>query len=73
MHVAAVQFDNPAVTIQFDVDSKSAAVQRKKAYAEAAQQGYWVASAHLSFPGIGHLRRQGAGYGFVPVNYSAAP
>ena len=73
MHVAAVQFDNPAVTIQFDVDSKSAAAQRKKAYAEAAKQGYWVASAHLSFPGIGHLRQQGAGYGFVPVNYSAAP
>ena len=73
MHVAAVQFENPAVTIQFDVDSKAAAAQRKKAYADAAKQGYWVASAHLSFPGIGHLRKQGAGYGFVPVNYSAAP
>ena len=28
MHVAAVQFADPAVTIQFDSDSKSAAVQR---------------------------------------------
>ena len=70
MHVAAVQFANPAVTIQFDTDSKAAAAQRKKAYAEAAKQGYWVAAAHLSFPGIGHLRIEGKAYSFVPANYS---
>jgi len=33
MHVAAVQFAEPAVTIQFDSDTKRAAPQRKKAYA----------------------------------------
>ena len=38
MHVAAVQFPNPSVTIQFDTDSKMAAAQRKKLYAEAARQ-----------------------------------
>lgn len=70
MHVAAVQFANPAVTIQFDVDSKAAAAQRKRAYAEAATQGYLVGSSHLSFPGIGHLRADGKGYRFVPLNYS---
>jgi glyoxylase-like metal-dependent hydrolase (beta-lactamase superfamily II) len=70
MHVAAVQFPKPAVTIQFDSDSKAAAAQRKKAFADAAKGGYWVASAHLPFPGIGHLRADGKGYVFVPVNYS---
>jgi len=70
MHVAAVQFARPAVTIQFDTDSRAAAVQRKKAYADAAKQGYWVAAAHLPFPGIGHLRRDGGGYAFVPANYA---
>lgn len=70
MHVAAVQFANPAVTIQFDTDSKAAALQRQRAYADAAKAGYWVAAAHLSFPGIGHLRKEGRGYVFVPVNYS---
>jgi glyoxylase-like metal-dependent hydrolase (beta-lactamase superfamily II) len=70
MHVAAVQFANPSVTIQFDTDSKSAAAQRKRAYAEAAKAGYLVGSAHLSFPGLGHLRADGKGYVFVPVNYS---
>lgn len=70
MHVAAVQFAAPAVTMQFDTDSKSAAVQRKRAYAEAASKGYLVGSAHLSFPGLGHLRAEGKGYVWVPLNYS---
>jgi glyoxylase-like metal-dependent hydrolase (beta-lactamase superfamily II) len=71
MHVAAVQFPNPAVTIRFDTDSVMAAAQRKKVFADAAAHGDWVAAAHLPFPGIGHLRAAGSGYVFVPVNYSA--
>jgi glyoxylase-like metal-dependent hydrolase (beta-lactamase superfamily II) len=73
MHVAAVQFPDPSVTIQFDTDSAAAAAARKKLFADAAGHGYWVASAHLSFPGTGHLRAAGTGYDFVPVNYSAVP
>lgn len=70
MHVAAVQFADPSVTIKFDSDSKSAATQRKKAFADAAKHGYLVAGAHLPFPGLGHLRAEGTGYVFFPVNYS---
>jgi len=70
MHVAAVQFPDPSVTIKFDSDSKAAAVQRKKAYAEAAKEGYLVAGAHLSFPAIGRIRAEGKGYVWVPLNYS---
>jgi glyoxylase-like metal-dependent hydrolase (beta-lactamase superfamily II) len=70
MHVAAVQFANPSVTIKFDTDSKSAAAARKKVYADAAAKGWWIAVAHVSFPGIGHVRKEGAGYVYVPVNYS---
>ena len=73
MHVAAVQFAQPSVTIQFDTDSKAAAIQRKKAYADAAKHGHWIAASHLAFPGIGHLRTEGAGYRFVPANYSVLP
>jgi glyoxylase-like metal-dependent hydrolase (beta-lactamase superfamily II) len=71
MHVAAVQFAEPAVTIQFDSDSPKAAEARKKAYADAAKQGYFVAVAHVSFPGIGQVRTEGTGYEWMPVNYSA--
>jgi hypothetical protein len=70
MHVAAVQFNSPATTIAFDTDSKTASAVRKAAYADAAKNGYWVAGAHLSFPGIGHIRREGAAYAFVAANYS---
>ena len=69
MHVAAVQFAQPQVTISFDVDSKPAAVERKKAYADAAQGRYLVGSAHLPFPGLGHIRAEGKGYVWVPVDY----
>jgi glyoxylase-like metal-dependent hydrolase (beta-lactamase superfamily II) len=71
MHVAAVQFAEPSVTIRFDTDSKAAAAQRKKQYADAAKQGHWVAAAHLPFPGIGHLRADGKGYNWVPANYTS--
>jgi len=70
MHVAAVQFADPAVTIRFDADSKAAAAQRKKEFADAAKRGHWVGAAHLPFPGIGHLRSEGQGYAFVPANYA---
>ncbi len=70
MHVAAVQFVNPSVTIQFDTDSRMAADQRKKVYADGAKQGFWLAVAHLPFPGIGHIRADAQGYVYVPANYS---
>jgi glyoxylase-like metal-dependent hydrolase (beta-lactamase superfamily II) len=71
VHVAAVQFSEPSVSIQFDVDSQSASMQRQHAYADAAKAGYLVGTAHLSFPGIGHVRAEGNGYAWVPVIYSA--
>jgi hypothetical protein len=35
-----------------------------------AKGGYWVSSAHLPFPGIGHLRTDGKGCVLVPANYA---
>jgi glyoxylase-like metal-dependent hydrolase (beta-lactamase superfamily II) len=70
IHVAAVQFENPEVTIQFDTDQKAAAAQRSRVFANAVKGGYLVGAAHLSFPGIGHIRKQGKGYVFEAVNYS---
>lgn len=71
MHVASVQFPEPSVVIGFDTDVKAAAIERKKAFADAAKQGYWVAGAHLSFPGIGHLRSNNEGYIWIPANYTS--
>ena len=73
MHVAAVQFAMPSVTIAFDSDPKAAAPARQKNYADAAEKGYFVAIAHVSFPGIGKLRADGKGYQWLPANYTSAP
>lgn len=69
MHVAEVQLQDPSVTIAYDVDPKAAATQRQRAFADAAERGYLVAPAHMSFPGVGHLRRDGRGYRWMPARY----
>lgn len=70
IHAQAAQFAHPEVAIRFDVDSPAAIQLRRKALADAARQGYWVAPAHVSFPGFGHVRRAGKAYAWVPANYS---
>jgi len=45
------------------------AATRKKAFADAVKGRYWVAADHISFPGVGHLRRDGAGYRWIPMIY----
>jgi glyoxylase-like metal-dependent hydrolase (beta-lactamase superfamily II) len=70
MHAATAQFPDPSVSLQFDMDLPAAVEQRKKVFADAAEHRYWVAGAHLPFPGIGHLRTNGSGYTFVHGNYT---
>lgn len=70
IHVAAVQFEHPGVTIAFDSDGKDAAASRAKVFAQAAQGGALIAAAHLQFPGMGRLKADGKRWQFVPVNYT---
>jgi glyoxylase-like metal-dependent hydrolase (beta-lactamase superfamily II) len=70
VHIGAVQFPAPAVTIEFDNDPKQAMPARKKNFADAARQGYYVAISHIAFPGIGKLRVDGRGYDWIPANYT---
>jgi glyoxylase-like metal-dependent hydrolase (beta-lactamase superfamily II) len=70
IHAGAVQFTDPLVTIDFDVDLSAAAEMRHKAFEDAVKNGYWIAAPHLSFPGLGHLRGDGKHYQWLPANYS---
>ncbi len=70
-HGDVLQFDQPDVTVDFDVDQKAAAASRAIAFAEAADQKYLVAGAHHAFPGIGHVRRDETNYDWVPLVYKA--
>jgi glyoxylase-like metal-dependent hydrolase (beta-lactamase superfamily II) len=69
LHVASVQFADPAITLKFDTDSAAARTERVRIFREAAANGEWIAAAHLPFPGLGHIRSEGKGYAFVPANY----
>jgi len=71
-HGDVLQYDQPEVTVDFDVDQKAAAASRSVAFAEAADQKYLVAGAHHAFPGIGHVRRDETNYDWVPLVYSAS-
>lgn len=70
-HGDALQYDQPQVTVSFDVDQAQAAATRALAFADAADQGYLVAGAHHAFPGIGHVRRDETNYDWVPLVYRA--
>ncbi len=71
VHVSALQFNDPNAVIRFDVDTKAGAAQRNVSYTEAAKQNYWIAAAHNSFPGIGHVKAVKKGYTWVSTNYKA--
>lgn len=70
VHVAAVQFQEPTVTISFDSDSKQAQAERIKEFTDASNGGYLIGAAHVPFPALGHIRAKGDGFEWLPVNYS---
>ena len=72
IHVAAVQFDDPAVTLAFDSDEAAAAKTRRQIMATAASHQWLVGGVHLAFPGLGELRSKAdGGYGFAPLDLPA--
>jgi hypothetical protein len=70
VHAAAIQFPDPLVTINFDVDPNAAAQKRLSTFRDAAAKGYWLAADHIAFPGIGHVRKDVKGFRWIPLNYS---
>jgi len=70
IHAPDVQFDAPSITIKFDIDPKLAAIQRQRVFADAAKNGYLVAFAHMYFPGVGHVRKDGNHYRWIPLPYT---
>lgn len=70
-HGDILQFDEPDVAIEFDVDQKAAVVARDLAFRQAVEGRYLVAGAHIAFPGIGHVRTDSTNYDWLPVNYTA--
>jgi len=73
LHNHAVQFAHPDVVIEADVDTDQARTSRLKLLASTAEGKFWVAGAHLPFPGVGHVRAEDNAYAWVPVEFSPLP
>jgi glyoxylase-like metal-dependent hydrolase (beta-lactamase superfamily II) len=73
VHVAAIQLQNPKASVEYDTDAASAQRSRRYALQLAADRHYLVGAAHIAFPGLGHIRKNGRTYDWVPVNYESAP
>lgn len=69
VHVAAVQFPNPSVTLAYDSDAQMAEKEREMIFSDAARNGYWIGAAHISFPGVGHVNTSQGHFYWVPANY----
>jgi len=73
VHFHAVQFAQPQASYEADSDRAAAIASRRTMMAQAADQGWWVAGAHLPFPGLGHVRREGDAFAWVPGEYAPLP
>lgn len=67
VHLPMAQFPDPKVTIKFDGEPAAAAACREKLLAEATKGGYFIAAAHIAFPGIGSVAGSAQGYEWTPV------
>jgi glyoxylase-like metal-dependent hydrolase (beta-lactamase superfamily II) len=73
VHVAPVQLRDPQASLKYDSSDADAQRTRARLLARAAQEHLWIGAAHIAFPGLGHIRRDGAGYRWIPANYETAP
>jgi glyoxylase-like metal-dependent hydrolase (beta-lactamase superfamily II) len=70
IHAGAVQFVDPRVTITFDQNPVQARDVRLNAFTHFAADGTLIAAPHLPFPGVGHIRAEGSGYRWYPIEYA---
>ncbi|CAG2084946.1 MBL fold metallo-hydrolase [Xanthomonas euroxanthea] len=73
LHYHAVQFAQPDASFEADSDRTKAIASRRRLLAQAADGRWWVAGAHLPFPGLGHVRREGAAFAWVPTEFGPVP
>lgn len=70
-HLPSIQLPHPGATIELDIYPDMAIASRRRVLAESVIGGYAIGAAHLPFPGIGHVKKDGEGYGWVAVEYGA--
>lgn len=67
VHHYALLFQNPQWEFAFDSDPKVAAQTRLKLFDMASTDQMPMIGYHFPFPGLGHIRREGKAYDYVPI------
>jgi glyoxylase-like metal-dependent hydrolase (beta-lactamase superfamily II) len=72
VHAAIVQLERPEIGVIFDIDGPTAIKTREQLLAELAEKRTLIAGAHMPFPSLGRLRKEGSRYVWIPVPYKDA-
>jgi glyoxylase-like metal-dependent hydrolase (beta-lactamase superfamily II) len=65
-HHQVLLLRQPLMEFSFDTDPKLSAQTRARMLDRLATDRHAVLSYHFPWPGLGHVRKEGAGYGWVP-------
>jgi glyoxylase-like metal-dependent hydrolase (beta-lactamase superfamily II) len=67
VHVPSIQFAQPEITWEFDADQVQACSTRQRMLRRAVQPNFFVAGAHLDFPGVGKVAESDGAFRFTPL------
>jgi glyoxylase-like metal-dependent hydrolase (beta-lactamase superfamily II) len=67
MHVQAIQFPRPDISVTYDTDPVQAAAVRKKILDYVVKNAIPIAGMHLLYPAVGTVRAAEGGFSFEPA------
>lgn len=65
-HHSVLLLQHPEWAFQFDYEQAAATAQRHRVYELVESNRYKVLAYHFPFPGLGHIKRDGTGYSWLP-------
>lgn len=66
VHHAGIQMPHPDWHVAYDTDPVMAAKSRRAMLTRVAAEKTLVSGAHLPFPAVGYVRKEGSGFAWVP-------
>jgi glyoxylase-like metal-dependent hydrolase (beta-lactamase superfamily II) len=69
VHVPSIQLAYPETGVDADSSRERAASTRRALLKELSNEKTLVAGAHLDFPGLGYIAREGEGFRFLPEQW----
>lgn len=69
VHLPAIQFAHPEVSLRYDVDGDLAHISRQTMFARAAKERLLIAGMHMDFPCFGHVTVDGEAYRWIAEPY----